>query len=84
MTLKLWDTEAGREVLALEGHTHQVMGCTYSPDGARVLSASLDGTLKAWEAVSGECVATVSLLDGAFSVVHHPHRARVVCSEGGG
>ncbi len=32
-----------------------------TPDGTRVLSASGDGTLKAWNLATGECEATLQV-----------------------
>src|SRR5258707_1475886 len=36
------------ERLTLRGHTSDVRGCGYSPDGRFIVSASNDNTLKAW------------------------------------
>ena len=35
------------------------MGVAISPDGRRVVSGSLDKTLKVWDVATGECVATL-------------------------
>ncbi|KAI0085850.1 quinon protein alcohol dehydrogenase-like superfamily [Irpex rosettiformis] len=36
----------------LEGHEQEVTKLAYSPDGSRLVSASLDGTMKIWDASS--------------------------------
>ncbi|HEY0753028.1 MAG TPA: NB-ARC domain-containing protein [Ktedonobacteraceae bacterium] len=41
-------------IRTLRGHSDWVNGCGYSPDGSRIVSASNDGTLKVWDAASGE------------------------------
>ena len=35
------------------------MACDWAPDGKTVVSASLDKTLKIWDAASGTCQATL-------------------------
>ncbi len=44
----------------LVGHTYSVRAVAYSPDGSRIVSGSLDKTLKIWDASSGQELATLS------------------------
>ena len=37
----------------LNGHTQQVSGCAVAPDGTWIVSASLDETLRIWDAATG-------------------------------
>ena len=43
----------GTEKCTLSGHSSNVMACSFSPDGASVLSGSHDKTLKIWDAATG-------------------------------
>ena len=51
--IKVWDTETGKELMTLHGHTDRVWSVCFSPDGKRILSASQDRTLKVWDAERG-------------------------------
>ena len=63
----------------LKGHGRYVSCCAFSPDGARVVTASWDGTARIWDAETGAVVRTLEghtnfVLCCAFS----PDGARVV------
>jgi WD40 repeat protein len=78
-TLKLWDAETGRALRTFAGHTRGVSACAFSPDGARVVSASWE--LKLWDAEMGQEIRTVA--DGGFkSCAFSPDGARVVSASG--
>src|SRR4028118_1138662 len=59
-TLKIWDTETGRELQTLTGHTKLVWGVGIAPDGKRAISASWDTTLKIWDTDSGRELRTLT------------------------
>jgi WD40 repeat protein len=51
------DTNA---VLTLTGHTSDVCGIAFSPDGSRIATASLDKTSKVWDATTGALILTLT------------------------
>ena len=64
---------------ALAGHTHLVSSAVFSPDGARVLTTSWDGTARVWDAATGAGLVSLAghagwINNAAFS----PDGARIV------
>src|SRR5262249_25497537 len=50
--VRVWDAEAGQELDSLKGHALAGSSVGFSPDGSRLASASLDGTVKVWGAAT--------------------------------
>ena len=50
LTVKLWDTASGQEVLTLRGFASEVSGVAFSPDGSRLITTDLSGSVRLWEA----------------------------------
>ncbi len=46
---QVWKWRTGQPVTGLFGHTNHIMTVSFSPDGRRVLTASLDGTARIWD-----------------------------------
>jgi WD40 repeat protein len=57
--VKLWDANSGQELLTMVGHTAWVAGLAFSPDGKRLASTSLDGTVRIWSLTPGGETITV-------------------------
>ena len=55
------------------------MSAAFSPDGARIVTASDDKTARVWDAATGKAIAVLSGHDGAvLSAAFSPDGARVV------
>ena len=64
---------------AFSGHTDVVWNAVFSPDGSRVLTASLDHTARLWDARTGAALETLSgHRDKVLSAVFSPDGSRVV------
>lgn len=51
-SIYLWDWKEGGSPYVFRAHRDQVMDVRFSKDGKRLFSASLDGTLKIWDAAA--------------------------------
>lgn len=62
--VKVWGTATGEEVLSLgqaeDGHSSWVESTAFSPDGALLATASLDGTARIWDVGNGRLVHTLA------------------------
>ncbi len=75
--LDTWSQQLCMRVL--RGHREGIHQAAFSPDGARVLTASFDGTARVWEASSGKFLATLQGHSGAvWSATFSPDGARVL------
>ncbi|MCL4298629.1 MAG: protein kinase [Anaerolineae bacterium] len=69
---------ASRVLLTLTGHTDDLRGIDFSPDGTRLATASWDGTAKVWDAASGQELLTLSgHADRVNRVVFSPDGTRL-------
>lgn len=53
----IWETESGRLIAKLTGHTHKVVSAEFSPEGRWLVTASLDHSARLWEVTSGRLFA---------------------------
>ena len=54
-TARLWDAATGKPIgEPLKGHEDGVMSAAFSPDGKRIVTASVDKTARLWDAATGK------------------------------
>jgi WD40 repeat protein/serine/threonine protein kinase len=80
--LKVWDVSDAAKVKLLHtwyGHGKQILNVAYSPDGKRLASASADGTVQIWDALTGEVLLTLKgHIDPVWSVAFGLQGRRLV------
>jgi len=78
-TVRLWDTDSGREIRNFSGHTGSVFSVAFSPDGRQVLSGSRDNTIKLWNVATGREIRNFSgHTDSVFSVAFNPDSSQIL------
>ena len=73
------DTLFNKNQRTLRGHTDMVISVAFSPDGKRLVSGSLDKTVKVWDAQTGQETLTLKgHTGGVLSVAFSPDGKRLV------
>lgn len=57
--IKLWDMSVGKDPKTLAGHSAAVTGLRFLPSGTRLVSASLDKTIRLWNVPDGAAAGQV-------------------------
>ena len=58
-----------RTAVIFEGHEGPVYAVSFSPDGRKIVSGSLDRTLRIWDSATGEMLLTIKAHEGAVRAV---------------
>lgn len=52
-SVQIWEASTGQQLLTYLGHAQSVLALAWSPDDARIASASADHTVQVWDATTG-------------------------------
>lgn len=59
MTVRIWETQTGKETFKFEAHDASVTGIALTPDGDRVATSDFTGTIHIWNPHTGELVLSL-------------------------
>jgi len=79
-TIKLREAQSGDELMSLAGHEAEVQAVEFSPDGKRIASADLDGTIHKWRLETGEKLLAWRHEGGVLAMAFSPDGARLATS----
>jgi WD40 repeat protein len=79
-TIKVWEAATGTELRSLQGNTGPWRGCTFSPDGTRIVSIFWENnTIRVWDAATGrEIFSLRGHSSHVWSVALSPDGKRIV------
>jgi WD40 repeat protein/DNA-binding SARP family transcriptional activator len=80
----VWDVATGELRATLEGHPQPPRTVAFSPDGATLVTGSVDGSVRLWDADTGEGRAVLRPGDAVHSVAFSRDGRRVIAGEGSG
>ncbi len=79
-TITLRDARTGVELMSLAGHEAEVQAVEFSPDGRRLASADLGGTINQWSVGTGEKLLTWQHEGGVLAMAISPDGSRLATS----
>jgi WD40 repeat protein len=72
-------TGTAKEIAVLRGHNAPVYSATFSPDGSRIVTASVDRTARIWDAATAKEIAVLRGHDASVSsAAFNPDGKRIV------
>jgi WD40 repeat protein len=75
--VRLWDPGSGELLRTLHGHTEDVSGLAFTPDGGVLASGDWDGTTRLWDVATGEQLQTLQQPWSAKVVAFRPDGRRL-------
>jgi len=81
---QVWDLTTRKQVLTLTGHDQPCEGVAFSPDGTRLATGDIAGTIKIWDAATGEALLTLEQDGQIHNLVFSPDSTRLAVAGNNG
>lgn len=81
-TIRLWDTETGRDLRTFRGHMGAVHALAFSPDGALLASGSADTSTRLWDVATGRELRALTSTFGAVRAVTFSADGKTIATGG--
>ena len=83
-TVRLWDTETGKEIQRFVGHEELVSSVSLSADGKRLASGSGDKTVRLWDTETGRLLAVYPVQDDSLAIQFSQNNREIYVADKGG
>jgi WD40 repeat protein/DNA-binding SARP family transcriptional activator len=78
VSARVWDARTGARLFDLPGHAAALAHVEYSPDGQQIVTASLDGRARAWDAATGRLLRAIELGEAVTYASYSPDSQRLI------
>jgi eukaryotic-like serine/threonine-protein kinase len=75
---QVWELDTGRIRAELTGHEDRITAAEFSPDGEHIVTGSLDGTARIWQAATGDLVHSLNHNFRVYRARYSPDGRRLV------
>jgi len=83
-TVRLWDTETGKEIQRFVGHEGSVRSVSLSADGKRLAYSSGDKTVRLWDTETGRLLAVYPVQDDSLAIQFSQNNREIYVADKGG
>lgn len=83
-SIRIWDTETGKQIIRMAGHTHRITSLAFSRDGNSIVSGSVDNTIRLWNVATGKQENVMRLASTVEKVRYSPDDGFIAYGLGNG